>query len=418
MIALLRFALASAALVALASRGCASRRPTVGDRELAMRSLADMQAANDSIVRTEDGSGVGRQYYYRAAALRARNALIGKSDRDYVAKVGNPGDEVGAIGYIDRLLGPLRTRKRGRDGLRGAKVNLLAAAQSLTDAMSAKQMEDYETGLTAALADVSLAIGRPSQPGVLGGLEGAMATTSLGIPSGTKVVSGCTVTNDAPAYGVTGRTNSTYLSVDRHAASSGDHGGRSPSSASIVVGDRLVLYANTANESARLCAAQAHRSRERRVTRTIAARAPARRERTRAVASSSAMLVSYTSAQAKAGAGVYAANCVSCHGANLQGIAGPAVAGNEFIKQVTGNGWSVGDLRDLVVQQMPLSNPGSLNAKQYARRSSRTYSRRVATRPAVSRSRPNENDKSLTKIKIKAPHGAKPQRRSPRHLSV
>jgi cytochrome c len=74
----------------------------------------------------------------------------------------------------------------------------------------------------------------------------------------------------------------------------------------------------------------------------------------------------YTAAQAHAGATVYTANCLQCHGANLQGTAAPAVAGTSFLNTASGDKWSLEDVRNLVFQNMPLNNPGSLTPTQYA----------------------------------------------------
>lgn len=70
----------------------------------------------------------------------------------------------------------------------------------------------------------------------------------------------------------------------------------------------------------------------------------------------------YTPAQASAGATVFAQSCASCHGATLQGEAGPALTGPGF---VAGVGNNIGSLFSLVAQQMPLSSPGSLSQTQY-----------------------------------------------------
>ncbi|GAC1566844.1 MAG: hypothetical protein NVS2B3_01810 [Vulcanimicrobiaceae bacterium] len=372
---------------ALASPGASAA--TVGDREIALHAISDMKAATDSIVRTEDGNAVGRAAY-RTAALEARNALVGRSDRDFSAHVRNPGDDVGAIGYVDRLLDRASTA-RWTDGLRGAKINLLAAAQSLTDATHAKQMEEYQTDLTAAIADISLALGRPSQDGVLGGIEGALATTVLGVPAGARVVPGCSAPTVAPAYGVSaGRLS--YVAVDRRAAAIAVPADF-PVRRIAVSGDRLVLYPTSLAEAARACGRP-----------PVATVRSHRRERTRAVASAS--LVSYTAGQARAGAVVYAQNCLSCHGAKLQGVAGPAVAGKEFLTQVSGNGWSVADLRNLVVQQMPLNNPGALTPKQYA--DVMAYLLAANCFSAGSAPFPLNDDPRLAKIKIRAPHGTTP----------
>ncbi len=66
----------------------------------------------------------------------------------------------------------------------------------------------------------------------------------------------------------------------------------------------------------------------------------------------------YTAAQAAHGATIFAAQCASCHGANLEGGVGPQLAGDDFIAKW--NGETAADVHDVVANQMPLSNPGSL----------------------------------------------------------
>jgi polar amino acid transport system substrate-binding protein len=259
-------------------------------------------------------------------------------------------------------------------------------------------MEDYQTDLTGAIADISLAIGRSSQGGVLGGIEGALATTSLGVPTGAKIVSGCSVPSVAPAYGVIAGTLA-YLAVDRRAAAAEIPAGF-PVRRIDVIGDRLVLYTSSAIENAKRCS---HRVAEApRAERSIARRS--HRENMRSVVSAS--LVSYTASQAHAGYAVFAQNCVSCHGANLQGVAAPAVAGKVFVTQVTGDGWTVADLRNLVVQQMPLNNPGALSSTQYA--DVMAYLLASNCYAAGSAPFPKTDDPKLAKVKIHPPHGAKP----------
>jgi polar amino acid transport system substrate-binding protein len=72
---------------------------------------------------------------------------------------------------------------------------------------------------------------------------------------------------------------------------------------------------------------------------------------------------SYTTAQAKAGLMVYASNCSSCHGADLNGGSAPAVAGTQFLTAVKGAKWTLTDLRYLVVKVMPLYVPAMLTPK-------------------------------------------------------
>jgi polar amino acid transport system substrate-binding protein len=74
----------------------------------------------------------------------------------------------------------------------------------------------------------------------------------------------------------------------------------------------------------------------------------------------------YSEAQAQAGQQVFTHICATCHGKDLQGKSGPQIAGTAFLKKAKLLGWSVGDLRTLVVTTMPRSNPGSLKPQQYA----------------------------------------------------
>jgi mono/diheme cytochrome c family protein len=71
----------------------------------------------------------------------------------------------------------------------------------------------------------------------------------------------------------------------------------------------------------------------------------------------------YTQAQADKGKALFAANCAMCHGANLEGISGPALAGSDFQ-----SGWAsrtAADLHDVMSTEMPLTAPGSLKPDEY-----------------------------------------------------
>jgi mono/diheme cytochrome c family protein len=70
----------------------------------------------------------------------------------------------------------------------------------------------------------------------------------------------------------------------------------------------------------------------------------------------------YTPAQVASGAAVYASSCASCHGAQLQGVAGPALTGAAVARTHP----SVSQIRTTVTTLMPLSAPGSLTPAQYA----------------------------------------------------
>jgi alcohol dehydrogenase (cytochrome c) len=67
---------------------------------------------------------------------------------------------------------------------------------------------------------------------------------------------------------------------------------------------------------------------------------------------------SYTAVQANAGSEAFQAKCASCHGADLRGGEGPALAGDNFMKV-----WRTRTTNDLFAvthNTMPLDNPGTL----------------------------------------------------------
>lgn len=70
----------------------------------------------------------------------------------------------------------------------------------------------------------------------------------------------------------------------------------------------------------------------------------------------------YSAAQAQRGAGLYKAQCVSCHGETLQGGVGPMLAGNVFVSAWAGR--SLADLADKIQNTMPLQSPGTLSRAQ------------------------------------------------------
>lgn len=75
--------------------------------------------------------------------------------------------------------------------------------------------------------------------------------------------------------------------------------------------------------------------------------------------------ISYTAAQAEAGEKTYQANCASCHGQNLEGNIGPALAGPKFAAEARFQGLTADFLLEFMSSQMPQTNPGSLSATQY-----------------------------------------------------
>ena len=71
----------------------------------------------------------------------------------------------------------------------------------------------------------------------------------------------------------------------------------------------------------------------------------------------------YTAAQAMAGMGKFVGNCAMCHGAKLQGISGPSLKGPNFASDKAN--FSVSDVFTIVSQNMPATNPVSLEHDDY-----------------------------------------------------
>jgi mono/diheme cytochrome c family protein len=78
--------------------------------------------------------------------------------------------------------------------------------------------------------------------------------------------------------------------------------------------------------------------------------------------SKSAGSAPYTSQQVALGSQVYAKECASCHGAQLQGLSAPALTGPAFGHSHL----NAAQLRGIVTQSMPLAAPGSLRPDEYA----------------------------------------------------
>jgi mono/diheme cytochrome c family protein len=73
----------------------------------------------------------------------------------------------------------------------------------------------------------------------------------------------------------------------------------------------------------------------------------------------------YTKAQGERGRALYFAQCISCHGAQLQGDTdAPELAGNSFLKRWTDQ--PLGTLNAFTESQMPVGRPRGLGAQGYA----------------------------------------------------
>jgi polar amino acid transport system substrate-binding protein len=73
----------------------------------------------------------------------------------------------------------------------------------------------------------------------------------------------------------------------------------------------------------------------------------------------------YTADQATAGAAVYAQSCAACHGAQMEGVAAPALKGPALGDMAAAQGLTAQTLLDVVANTMPQSDPGSLKPEEY-----------------------------------------------------
>lgn len=349
-----------------------------------LAALADSQAAIAQIVRAEDRI-VNSPAPYQRAARRAINAIVGEGDPLFDKASGNPGDAAGAIVHVDRLL-DRRDSPPWVDALHGVQVNLRAALARLRDALEARELEDYEIDVTSALLNLQAVVGQPTRTGVFGGLEGALATTTLGVPAGAREVSACAPVASAPAWGVKDGYLA-FVSVPAAAGTAGlpeDFGSRDVG----VQGDRLIVRTAASGIVAALCGKHASAASDPPPAASAGDPPPAL----------------YTRAQARAGKQVFLQHCVKCHGKNLQGTLGPAIAGTSFLQTAQRNHWSMYIIRYLVVNNMPLHSPGSLSKEQYA--DVLAYLLASSCYPAGDKPFPQQDDPELKTVELQPLAGA------------
>ncbi len=349
-----------AALAGTAVISPGARADSASDHRAGMATLTDLKAAITSIVQANDSFATDRNVYHRASQ-RAINALEGTHGPDYRPAAGTPGDALGAIGHIDALLHRKGTPVWAAP-LDSAEANMRAAAAYLLDASHARSLIRFQLATSRALTYLEVARGRPTEVGALGGMEGTLANTVLGVPAGAAVENGCSRPSSAPSYGVHGG----YLAWIAVPASAGTHslGETSGGHSLIVEHGVIVLPTAAAALVAKACRTHAAATPEPAPRNTAGPAAiPAMAIPTPANRAPPAL---YTKAQAAAGARLFAVTCVACHGANLQGTAAPAVAGTDFLKTVEKNGWTLEALRYLVFNNMPFNAPRSLSPSQYA----------------------------------------------------
>jgi mono/diheme cytochrome c family protein len=366
-------AVAGLATAFAVARPAAAYADPVADHQQAVAALTDIQSAIIAIADGENATTSG-PLSYKDVAQSAINAIVGAQDTAFDGAVANPGDEQGAIGHVNQLL--------DRDGtppwvpdLHSVLVNSQAAASSLQDALAAKDLDDYEESASQALIDLEMAEGRSSEYDALGGMSGAIANTELAVTDGASVENGCVMPQHA-GFGV----YQGYLAFRAIPVSAISNAGIDNPGGSTIrrQGGMLLFYSAAAPIVKRLCASTHAAATGAPSNVQTAVTAPPGGFRTAGLRhDSSGLLIEaadepsgqaalYTKTQALAGAKVYSTNCASCHGAALQGVSAPAIAGKDFQKTAVADKYTVSIIRTIVTQNMPLSNPGSLSDTQYA----------------------------------------------------
>lgn len=315
------------------------------EHDEAMAVLHDIRAAIAAVLAAENGTSSGPADYI-TAAHSAVDALVGRNDPAFDARSPDPGDARGALGQVNDLLDHEATPPFV-PALHGVQINLLAAVASLQDALKARSLDGFQENASDALENLEIAQGRSSQYDVLGGIAGAIANTRLGVPDDARIADGCAAPH-RPGFGVS------HGWLAWRAMKPGPTPVATGGYASVKMeNDMMILYTTAAPMVQQHC------------TRHADAKAAAPPALIKA-AVPAATTPLYTTAQAARGKAVYAANCASCHGTNLQGVAAPAIAGSAFLKTATINKYTVSILDTIVTQNMPFNNPASLKPDQYA----------------------------------------------------
>lgn len=393
--------------VAMANPGAMANDAAADDHQQAVAALADVRAALAELVQADASYSTDRTVYQRASQ-RAINALAGSAGEGYVADPGTPGDTAGAIGHVDALL--------NRAGspvwaalLHGAEANMRAAVVHLGDAIKARELMDYERAASRAITYLEVAQGRPTEIGVFGGLEGALANTVLGVPSDARQQDGCAAPSGSEAaYG----THDGYVAWITVPTSDGPHMlAENPGGTSVSVQNGMIVLNTAAAASvAKACGkhAQANPADPPPSGPAGAAQQTAMPVSTKPAASPAGPLPTlYTKTQAEAGSQIFAAKCVACHGTNLQGTAAPSVAGNDFLQTAQHNGWTLEIIRYIVFKMMPRNAPATLSPTEDAKLMAFLLASNCY--PAGSKPFPSSDDPAFGKITLGPVPGHPPQ---------
>ncbi len=346
-----RLVLAGLCLGFLAQPARAASQPSNPHVE-AVAARADIRAAIAEITKASRIIATDPDLY-RKAAQRAIADLGGGTEK-----------EAGAIGHLDWLLHQAGTY-RWTAAVQGTFANVTIAVGHLQKAMIEHGFDDYDVDITMALDNLEVALGRPTNGTVLGGLEGALATTELGVPAGAAIVPGCQAPTRAPAYGVAdGYLLYVALPVDHGTVDlPGDFGTRKIT----LEHGFVVVHTAAAAMAGRICGHGDHAALQPPPIQLALLATTATPDPPVVGAARAARPPRlYTEEQAEAGKAVFVANCVTCHGKHMEGGSAPPNAGRTFLSKAGVLGWSVSDMRLLVLSSMPMNNPGSLSPRQYA----------------------------------------------------
>ncbi len=425
--------LACFALTALTRAAEQTRNP----HQEAIKALADIDAAITALSSASSVTATNAEPY-KLQARRAAEALAGPGSQ---ATGGEPGDRAGAIAHLSWLSAHAGESVWG-PAVQGALVNLQVAQTHLSDSAKADALEEFWSATSDALQSLLVAAGRSSEPGVLGGLRGALSTTDLGVPPGARVVSGCAAPDQVPAqsqlYGVI-KGYLTYVAVPRDEGTT-----RLPEAFGVrdvaVRGNAIILHTAAVDPDGKLCAdaqtavatpapkdppksADANSGDPKSgdpksgdpksgdansadAKSADAVSADANSADSKSGSTSGDVPALYTEQQAEQGKAVFDSNCSSCHGNHLQGGASaPPIGGAAFLRKAKMLEWKVADMRNMVVSAMPANNPGSLSPEQYA--DVLAYVLAVNCYPAGSKPFPTSDAPALDQTTLHQIQGAK-----------
>jgi polar amino acid transport system substrate-binding protein len=396
----------------------------------ALKALSDIDAAIAALSSASRVTATNAEPY-KQQAQRAAEALAGSGSH---ATGGTPGDPAGAIAHLSWLSAHAGETVWG-PAVQGALVNLQVAEGHLSESAKADGLEEFWSATSDALQSLLVAAGRPSEPGVLGGLRGVLSTTDLGVPPGARVVSGCAAPAEAPAYGVV-KGYLSYVAVPRDEGTT-----RLPETLGVrdvsVRGNAIILHTAAVDPGGKLCAdAQTAgtmpvpkdppgdpksgdlKSGGAKSADASSADAKSGDEKSADAKSADArsgdkpgntsgdVAALYTEQQAEQGKAIFDGSCSSCHGNHLQGSASaPPIGGAAFLKKAKMLEWKVADMRNMVVSAMPANNPGSLSPEQYA--DVLAYVLAVNCYPAGSKPFPTGDTPALSQTTLHQIQGAK-----------